>query len=86
MAHENFHVTLKFLGGIDDARVPSVSDALRAAVGRHARFEIELGGLGAFPSPTRARVLWAGVVSGEGSLAALAATVDVALAALGFPR
>ena len=53
---------------------------------RHARFAIDVGGLGAFPSATRARVLWAGVMAGDGPLEALAATVDTALAALGFPR
>ena len=86
MAPENLHVTLKFLGGIDEARVPSVIDALRGAVGRHARFVIEIGELGAFPSATRARVLWAGVTGGDGALAALASTVDTALAGLGFPH
>ena len=53
---------------------------------RHARFAIDVGGLGAFPSATRARVLWAGVMAGDGPLVALAATVDTALASLGFPR
>ena len=86
VAAENLHVTLKFLGGIDEAGVPPVIDALGAAVRRHARFAIEVGGLGAFPSASRARVLWAGVVGGDGALRALAATVETALAALGFPR
>jgi 2'-5' RNA ligase len=86
VAPENLHVTLKFLGGIDEARVPPVIDALDAAVRRHARFAIEVGGLGAFPSASRARVLWAGIVGGDGALGALAATVDAALAVVGFPR
>jgi 2'-5' RNA ligase len=86
VAAENFHVTLKFLGGIDESRVPPVIAALDVAVRRHARFAIEVAGLGAFPSPARARVLWAGIVAGDGPLGALAATVDTALTPLGFPR
>lgn len=60
-------------------------DALHTVVARHATFAIEVGGLGAFPTATRPRVLWAGVLAGDGALAALASTVDAALAALGFP-
>lgn len=86
MASENFHVTVKFLGRIDEARVPDVIDALHTAVRGHPPFEIDVTGLGAFPSATRARVLWAGVAAGGDPLAALAASVDGALAGLGFPR
>jgi 2'-5' RNA ligase len=86
VAVENFHVTLKFLGEIDEARVAPVIEAFTAAVARHAPFTIDVGGLGAFPSATRARVLWAGIGAGAGALGALAATVETALAAIGFPR
>jgi 2'-5' RNA ligase len=77
---------MKFLGGIDEARVPALVEALRvAATDRHA-FDLEVASLGAFPSPTRPRVLWAGVTQGQAPLAALATAVDDALAPLGFPR
>jgi 2'-5' RNA ligase len=77
---------MKFLGGIDEARVPALVEALHvAATDRHG-FDLEIASLGAFPSPTRPRVLWAGVTEGQAPLAALAAAVDDALAPLGFPR
>jgi 2'-5' RNA ligase len=63
-----------------------VIDALHTAARGHAAFELEVGGLGAFPSATRPRVLWAGLVAGDAPLAALAASVEAALADLGFPR
>lgn len=86
VAPENFHITVKFLGGIDEARVSSVIDALRiAAAGRQA-FDLEILALGAFPSPIRPRVLWAGVTEGRAPLGALAAAVDDALVPLGFAR
>ncbi len=41
-------------------------------------------GLGAFPTPTRPRVIWAGVDEGAAQAATLARRVDEALVALGF--
>lgn len=86
VAPENFHVTLKFLGGVNEGRVPDVIQALHAAAAGHRALEMHVGGLGAFPSATRPRVLWAGIVGGGEALAVLAAAVDERLAALGFPR
>ena len=59
---------------------------MHKAVQRHAPFDISVAGLGAFPSPTRPRVLWAGLREGREALSSLAEAVDVALARLGFPR
>ena len=86
VAPENFHVTLKFLGGVDEAKVPALIEALHSAVARERGFGFQVGGLGAFPSPTRPRVLWAGVAVGAEPLGALAQSVDEATAAVGFPR
>jgi 2'-5' RNA ligase len=85
VADPNLHVTLKFLGQIDEARVPAIADAIRAATSRAPAFEVGVRGLGAFPSPSRPRVVWAGLEE-AGALDALAGEVDRALAALGMPR
>jgi 2'-5' RNA ligase len=86
VAPENFHVTLKFLGGVDEAKIPALIAALHSAMARQRGFGVQVGGLGAFPSPMRPRVLWAGVAVGAQPLGALAQSVDEATAALGFPR
>jgi 2'-5' RNA ligase len=85
VAPDNLHVTLKFLGPVDEARVPSVAAAVTAAAAGQRGFEVGVRGLGAFPSPERPRVLWAGVDDAPQRLAALAAAVDAACGALGFP-
>jgi 2'-5' RNA ligase len=85
VADANLHVTVKFLGQIDEAWVPAVAEALGAVAARVAAFEMAVRGLGAFPSPARPRVVWAGLEGAE-PLAALAGEVDGALAALGIPR
>lgn len=77
---------MKFLGRIDEERVPAAIEALHTAAAGHHPFDLEIASLGAFPSPTRPRVLWAGVAEGAVPLAALASAVDDALAPLGFQR
>jgi RNA 2',3'-cyclic 3'-phosphodiesterase len=83
---DNLHLTLKFLGGVEEARLTAVIAALtRAAIGTPP-FELAVTGLGAFPSPTRPRVLWAGIADGAERLTRLAADVDETLGSLDFAR
>jgi 2'-5' RNA ligase len=83
VAAENLHITIKFLGGVDEARLADVSEALRQAV-TVAAFEVPMRGLGAFPAATRPRVLWAGA-PGSPAFTRLAEDIDRAMATLGFP-
>jgi RNA 2',3'-cyclic 3'-phosphodiesterase len=77
---DNWHVTLKFLGRTWPRLRGWVEERLRAAAGGIEPFEVRLDGLGAFPSASRARVVWAGLSDDTGRFAALAATIDAALA------
>lgn len=79
----NWHLTLRFLGDTDAARVRAVRDELRRVEGG-PRFELSLAGLGAFPRPARASVLWIGVGDGHAELRALAARVEDAAVRAGF--
>jgi len=83
---ENLHLTLKFLGPVDEPRLVDVRAALAGAAALAAPFELAVAGLGAFPTPARPRVVWAGVDRGGAALAALAGAVEDALAPLGVPR
>jgi 2'-5' RNA ligase len=83
---ENVHLTLKFLGQVRAARAAELLAALAQATSGFARFEATVVGLGAFPTPQRARVIWAGVGHGANALVELAGRVDGALAPLGFER
>ena len=76
------HVTLQFLGRVDDteALVASVGESVR----RMPSFTVALGGAGAFPSARRASVLWLGVSNGADELRALASAIGAATAPLGF--
>src|SRR5574338_208013 len=76
---EGWHITLAFLGATDPARVPDLADALERAVQNVPAFAARAGGLGAFPSPRSARVLWYGVADPDGQLRRLAAAVSKAV-------
>lgn len=80
---ENWHLTLRFLGSTDEIAYDTLLGALdQADLGE--RFRLTYGGLGAFPRPPRATVLWVGVTTGEEQLGLLAATVEEACGAAGF--
>lgn len=83
---ENLHLTLKFLGQVEEARLEPISEAVASAACGYGSFRLTLGGLGAFPQPRAARVVWIGVPEGADLLAGLHARLEEKLEALGFPR
>ncbi len=56
---ENLHFTVKFLGDVTDVQAADVMSRLQCLRLKGADVDVE--GAGAFPSPTRPRVVWAGV-------------------------
>lgn len=81
----NIHLTYAFLGSWPEGRVPAIERSIQAATGLFKKPEVALGGLGAFPSLDRPRVLWLGLKeNGPGTLAALALKLYEGLAAEGF--
>jgi 2'-5' RNA ligase len=76
---ENWHVTLKFLG----RTWPRLSDWVPKQVESAARdvdpFRARVSGVGGFPSPGTARVLWAGLDDEGGRMSGLAASIEGAL-------
>lgn len=84
VAPGNHHVTLRFLGATDGATLPALRDAVAAAARGHPTPVLVLRGLGAFPSPRRARVVWAGVHDQGGNLPELAGALGRALEPLGW--
>jgi RNA 2',3'-cyclic 3'-phosphodiesterase len=86
VAPDNLHLTVKFLGGVEEGRLPDVTAALTTAARAAPPFDLHVIGVGAFPSATRPRVLWAGVAAGADPLTRLACAVDDALGGVGFAR
>lgn len=83
---ESLHVTLKFVGEVEAARVEALSRAACAAVEEFEPFELSIEEAGTFPPRGAARVLWLGVKDASGGLARLQRRLEDKCAAAGFPR
>jgi len=82
---EHLHLTLRFLGEVEDARVGELADLLEDLAARHAPLDMRLGEPGIFGSPAAPRVLWVGLQGQRAELAALAASLEKGLRRLGLP-
>jgi 2'-5' RNA ligase len=81
---EKWHITLRFLGEVDEVARDRVAACLdEADLGEP--FRVRWGGLDAFPRASKANVLWVGVEHGFDHLEALHARVERALDGAGFP-
>jgi 2'-5' RNA ligase len=83
---ENLHITVKFFGPVAEERLPEIGAALADALGGLPRFPIGLRGMGAFPSPRKANVVWAGVDDSTRGLKAVADAVEGVGERFGFAR
>lgn len=82
----NIHLTLKFLGAVEAARIQRVAKAVERAAAEINRFNLEVGGVGCFPSPRNPRVLWIGFGDVPDALEHLVANLEDELAREGFAR
>jgi RNA 2',3'-cyclic 3'-phosphodiesterase len=78
------HVTIKFLSEVEERRVTDISAALGGAAAGTSVLQFVPTEISAFPSFTRARVLWAGYES-ESALELMVHRIEQALVPLGFP-
>ena len=83
---EKLHITLKFLGEIEPARVEDLSGAASHAASRVEPFQLTIAETGVFPPHGQPRVLWLGIEDASGRLAALQRSLEDACAAADFPR
>ena len=81
---ELIHITLKFLGEIDDPALKRVFAAVNRAAGSFAAFPACLESAGAFPSLDSPRVIWAGIGTGAPQLREIYARLELELAAEGL--
>ena len=82
VAERNLHLTVHFLGEIEDARVPGLQSSLARPLGiEHA--DVGFGGWGVFPSHGSPRVVWIGMTDGLLSLERVHARLGERLADLG---
>lgn len=83
---EGIHLTLKFLGEVEAAKVPEIVRALVAAAKGTGPLKLSVAGAGAFPNSKAPRVLWLGVTGDIERLSTLQEAVEAAMAGQGFER
>ncbi len=83
---ENYHLTLKFLGDVEERKIEVLKKNLQKATIGLKPISITLHGLGAFPKVQNPRVLWIGVREGASSLKRLHRSMEEGLRELGFPK
>lgn len=83
---DNLHLTLKFLGEVENVEVPRICDVIREVLESYEPFDLHFGGAGALPSMERARVICASIDDPSGSLKAIVGQLEVDLAELGFKQ
>ncbi|MCE9560434.1 MAG: RNA 2',3'-cyclic phosphodiesterase [Planctomycetes bacterium] len=83
---ESMHITLLFLGEVDDRELHSVCRAVQDVAAREAAFALRVAGVGAFPTPRRPKVAWAGITDGADDLKRLHDKLETKMLDLGCYR
>lgn len=83
---EGMHLTLKFLGEVDETRKDKIVDILKPISKTKSPFIITFQGLGAFPDLKRPRVIWIGAEKGKEELKNIAEEIEGPLSEMGFSK
>ncbi|MEK6937497.1 MAG: RNA 2',3'-cyclic phosphodiesterase [Nanoarchaeota archaeon] len=65
VAMENLHLTLKFLGEVEEEKILKIQEKLSQLASLTPSFRVELQGIGAFPNLKQPKVVWIGTESKE---------------------
>jgi RNA 2',3'-cyclic 3'-phosphodiesterase len=77
------HLTLRFLGEVEDRQLSELQDRLHRAAHAAQPFSMRIHGTGTFPNPKRPRIYWAGLEAGP-ALMDLQARIEDEMQTMGF--
>lgn len=83
---ENLHITLLFLGEVEQRETQDICRAAQKAVANLPAFAMSIKGAGAFPNMRRPRTLWVGVGVGSPEVGALHDAIEAPLLDMGSYR
>jgi 2'-5' RNA ligase len=83
---QNIHLTLKFLGEINEEQLSKINLILDALVKDKKSFSIRLASLGAFPKINYPRVIWVGIDRGDKETQELAKALEEKIQKIGIPK
>ncbi|NPA51867.1 MAG: RNA 2',3'-cyclic phosphodiesterase [Aquificae bacterium] len=83
---ENLHITLKFLGYVDNNKIKQINHSLKEIFNNPLQEPIELSGLGVFPNPKNPRILYINVKDNSNFLQELHQSIEKKMLNLGFEK
>jgi 2'-5' RNA ligase len=82
---QRMHLTLKFLGYVDDVDLAGICRVVDQAAEKTPPFSIACRGMGAFPNAQRPRIIWLGLDEPTGNLQRLQQELENHFQQMGFP-
>jgi 2'-5' RNA ligase len=82
----SIHLTLKFLGYVDEEKIPVISGRLKDIASGAKPFDVTLGGIGVFPKWEYVKVLWVGLDDRADRVKELAGRTEDIMSSEGFER
>ncbi len=82
---DGIHLTLRFLGNVDENRIGEIEGMLDQATKGYSPFELIVEDVGCFPDIRKPRVIWAGV-HGDDTLLSIHGEIEEGLFRLGFMK
>ena len=81
---DNIHLTLKFLGAIEESQVEPIGRILENMTTGIAPFKLQVKGFGAFPNARNPKVIWMGMDDNQQRVVLFQEKLEETLAAIGF--
>ncbi|MBU1204729.1 MAG: RNA 2',3'-cyclic phosphodiesterase [Nanoarchaeota archaeon] len=79
-----FHLTLKFLGEVEEKKIEEIKSTLNEI--KFKKISTTLTEIGVFPNESYIRVVWAGLEDSEGKIKKLQQEIDSKIEKLGFKK
>ena len=83
---DNIHLTLKFLGEIDDKKLEKIIEIIDEAAKEKDKFQVRISSLGAFPKIDFPRVIWVGIDTPDKDIKQIAESLEEKIAKIGIPK
>ena len=81
---EGIHLTLKFLGDVEETRITDIMAGLSDACKGIKSLQLEVSGAGAFPNAKKPSVVWLGISGDTEQLVALQSSIEAAMNRISF--
>ncbi len=82
---QNIHITLKFLGDVEETLIDEIERIMKNAVKEIKPFTMKLNETGVFPNNNYVRVIWIGIKEAQ-IIETIVKTIDEHLSELGFKK